>query len=423
MNIELKYGDATVQCKISDTTRLQYLVPPQGAPVPSFEQALICSVESPVDAPPLSSLLSPRKQITIVVPDKTRQCILDRILPVLTRYLLTHRVPRENIVILFANGTHRLQTEEEMQGLLGSSIWENFRVEQHDSQRDENLVYVGTTSRGTKICINKLVAEAGLVITVGGILHHYFAGFGGGPKLIIPGVAGYETAKLNHRYTIDETGNFHPECREGNLNTNPVYVDIIEGVRYLRNIFAVNVVLDTNNNPVGFFSGDPVSSHRRGANVAAETYEVRVRERADLVIVSPGGAPRDSTFVQSHKAIHHAFRAVKSGGSIIAVAACDDGIGSDTFIDWFTIPYRSLGQQLRESYTLNGHTALSLRMKLRNTGISLLSELHASTVSHMGILPASSLQDAVDSILNELPVSPLVYVIPNGSLTVPVLYD
>jgi lactate racemase len=419
MNISLKYGNALKSCHIDDRIRTEFLIPPNGAPVPSLPQALKVSLKNPVDSPPLRELVSPNDRITIVVPDKTRQSILDRLLPLLLDYLGHLGVDNEKVTVLFANGTHQKQTDAEMEQLVGPQVWKNIRVIQHDAHDDDVLEYVTTTTRGTRVTLNRNVIDTDRVITVGSILHHYFAGFGGGPKLLVPGVAGYETAQRNHSYTIDGTGSFHPACRDGNIDTNPVYRDIAEAVSAIPNVFSINIVLDAADRPTAVISGDCVASHRRASQKASELYEVPVKEQGDVVLVSPGGTPRDTTFIQSHKAIHHAFYAVKSGGTIIAVAACNDGIGSSTFLQWFGVPFTSLGDKLLTAYSLNGHTALSLRTKLNRSGISLLSELEETTVSYMGIVPVASLQTAVERILNDLPGSPLVYVLPYGALTVP----
>jgi len=423
MELKLKYGNDIISCRPPDHIRSSILEPPDNAPVSSLQKALISSINNPVDDGPLSAMIKPEMRITIVVPDKTRQCILDRILPVLIDYITQNGTAPENITILFANGTHQPQTEKEMEFILGSSIWNTLRVEQHNAHDNESMEYVTTTSHGTEIFVNKLVTNADLVITVGGILHHYFAGFGGGPKLLVPGAAAYNTAKQNHNYTIDETGAFHAGCRDGNLDTNPVYNDIAEAVRSIPNVFSINVVLDASNRTAGFFSGNCISSHRKGAVLAAALYEVPIKELADIVIVSPGGAPRDSTFIQSHKAIHHAYHAVKPGGSIIAAAACYDGIGSSTFLNWFTVPFQELGSELIKAYSLNGHTALSLRTKLERTGVTLLSELDDAIVSRMGIIPAASIEPALESITRNIAGSPLLHILPHGSLTVPILQD
>lgn len=423
MEIQLKYGNDIVSCRIPGNVRSNILVSPTETTARSLQESLINSLDNPVDSAPLSTMLSTETRLTIVVPDKTRQCILDRILPILYTYVTGCGVSKDRITILFANGTHQPQTGHDMKSMLGDDIWHSLRVEQHNARDTGALDHVTTTSRGTKVYLNKIVTGADIVITVGGILHHYFAGFGGGSKLLIPGVAGYETAKQNHSYTIDESGGFHAGCRDGNLDTNPVYLDIIEAVRCIPNVFSINVILDSLNRPAGFFSGDIVTAHRKGSELAASLYEVAIREQADIVIVSPGGAPRDSTFIQSHKAIHHAFYAVKPGGSIIVTAACYDGIGSSTFLDWFAIPYDSLGSNLVSSYSLNGHTALSLRTKLHRTGISLLSELDNTTVTQMDIKPVASLQSVLDSTIRSINGSPLIYILPYGAITVPVFIN
>jgi lactate racemase len=423
MNIQFKYGNETVSCHLPDSIRMQILKPPDTAPASLLQEALIASLNNPFDANPLFSLLKPGQKLTIVVPDKTRECLLDRILPVLYDYMVQYGASAKHITVLFANGTHGSQSDRDMRELLGSYIWNTLRAEQHNAEDTDSLRYITTTSRGTPVYVNRLLLESDLVITVGGIVHHYFAGFGGGPKLLVPGVAGYDTAQHNHSYTIDETGAFHPGCRDGNLDTNPVYLDIVEAVRHIPNVFSINVVINSLNEPSGFFSGDIITAHREGASLASSIYEVTIREQADMVIVSPGGKPRDGTFIQSHKALHHASYAVKPGGSVLMAAACPDGVGSSTFMEWFSVPFRSLGGKLLSSYSLNGHTALSLRTKINRYDISLLSELDESTVSHMGMVPSSSLQSAVDRILRNTNGTTLVYIIPYGSFTVPVLQD
>jgi lactate racemase len=423
MNIQFKYGIETISCHLPDGIRMHILKPPDKAPVSSLQEAIITSLNNPIDSDPLFSSLKPGQKLTIVVPDKTRECLLDRILPVLYDYMVQYGVSAEHITVLFANGTHKKQSDRDTRELLGSFIWDTLRAEQHNAEDTDSLRYITTTSRGTPVYVNRLIVESDLVITVGGIVHHYFAGFGGGPKLLVPGVAGYCTAQYNHSYTIDETGAFHPGCRDGNLDTNPVYLDIVEAVRHIPNVFSINVVINSLNEPCGFFSGDIISAHREGTSLVSSIFEVPIREQADVVIVSPGGKPRDGTFIQSHKALHHASYAVKPGGAILMAAACPDGIGSSTFLEWFSVPFRSLGGKLLSSYSLNGHTALSLRTKLNRNDISLLSELDDPTVSHMGMVPSSSLQSAVDRVIRNTNGTTFAYIIPYGSLTVPVLQD
>jgi lactate racemase len=423
MKIKVKYGNKTIECHIPDTIRTRVLMPPKNVPESSPRKALISSLNDPIQANPLSSTLSAGKKALLIVPDKTRQCILDQLLPIIVDYLVDNGIHSGDITILFANGTHQNQTREDVELLLGADIPDSIRIEQHDSKNAGSLEYITTTSRGTPVFVNKLVRKADIVLTVGGILHHYFAGFGGGPKLIVPGVAGYETAQRNHSYTIDVTGEFHTGCRDGNLDTNPVYLDIVEAVRHIPNIFSINIVLDSTNKPAGFFSGDIISAHRRGTALASKLHEVSIGALADLVIVSPGGAPHDGTFIQSHKAIHHAHYAVKPGGRIVTAAACYDGIGSPTFLPWFDVPEKSLGDNLLSTYSLNGHTALSLRTKVKRNEISLISELDDATVARMGITPISSIQTAIDTLSDTRAISPLVYLLPHGSLTVPILQN
>jgi lactate racemase len=420
MKINLKYGKGSISCQIENILRFLQLEPPPSTSVSSVRDTLFSSVESPVGSVPLSDFVSYKSNILIVVPDKTRQCLLHTIVPILTRMLERIGIQKDKITILFANGTHTGQTEADARKLLGDFIVDTYKVVQHASKDESSLGYLGTTKRGTEIYLNKLVLDADRIITVGGILHHYFAGFGGGPKLLIPGTAGYSTARRNHSYTIDRTGKFNSECRDGVLTGNPVYEDIAEGVRMIDNIFSINLVINPLNQITNIVSGDCIESHREGSRLAGILFEVSIEQRADAVIVSCGGAPRDGTLIQSHKAIHHSFYAVRPGGVIIAAAACSDGIGSDTFMNWFDIPYDEMGHALLNSYSLNGHTALALRDKLRSTAIILVTDLPRETVLRTGLIPAKSLQYAVDRLTESFTDNSLLYCIPNGSLTIPI---
>jgi lactate racemase len=420
MKIHLKYGKGFIDCQIDSILRFKQLEPPPSESLPSVRDALFSSVESPVGSPPLSEFVSHGNNILIVVPDKTRTCLLDTVIPFLTRMLERTGIKKERITILFANGTHTGQTETDARQLLGDYIVDTYKVVQHVAIDDSSLGYLGKTSRGTEIYLNRLVLDADRIITVGGILHHYFAGFGGGPKLLIPGAAGYVTAKRNHSYTIDRAGKFNPACRDGILTGNPVYEDIAEGVALLDKVFSINLIINAQNQITSIVSGDCIEAHRKSSILAGSLFEAPIEEKADAVLVSCGGEPRDVTLIQSHKAIHHSYYAVKPGGVIIAAAECTDGIGSETFMDWFDIPYDEMGSALLNSYSLNGHTALALRDKLRSTAIFLISGLSRDIVLRTGMIPADSLQTAVDRLIESFTDTSLLYCIPNGSLTVPI---
>jgi nickel-dependent lactate racemase len=359
-------------------------------------------------------------RVLLVVPDHTRRCRLETLLPPLLDTLEFEI--QANIQILIANGSHVVQPESTLKDLVGKTVLNRVPVSQHDSKNSEQLVTLGKTSYGTPITLNRKVEDADIIITVGGILYHYFAGFGGGPKMLLPGIAGYETIRANHRRTIDpDTGLFHPECYEGNIDTNPVYQDLVQIVDRLP-CLSFQVVLDPGGNIICSDAGPIIPVQRHLIPRVKELYTLTIPQKVPVVLASGGGHPTDSNLIQSHKAIHHAFQAVKPGGFLVIAAECGQGIGSSTFL-----PYahagsaKEIGQLLLEDYQINGHTALSLKQKAKAAHIYLLSALDANEVEKMGLIPIQNLKEAWIDIEKQIRGVVQGYVLPQANFFLPVL--
>jgi len=418
MEITLKYGEGEGSFHLPSNRIKAILRPRQPSPTIPEEEVVLRALEDPISSPPLETLFRRGDRVALVVPDKTRRCRSELFLPLLIERM---GLPDENIVIVLANGAHGLHREEEKRRLLGEGVYRRVRVEDHDAYAEGNLIYRGTTTRGTPIFINKVVAQADKVIITGGIVHHYFAGFGGGAKLIVPGVAGVQTIIKNHALSLSRDG-FHPGCVDGKLRGNPVYEDILESLKFQRVDFLLNTILNEEGRIITAVAGDPVRAHLKGCEVADDLFGVPIDEKADLVIVSCGGYPKDVNFIQSHKSIQHAFYSLKEGGVMIVLAECSEGIGSETFLEWFNYPtLAGMKRALLEDFKLNGTTALSLRWKTERAKIILISGLEEEVVRSMGLIPATSLDQAMKIAERYLPENYKAYVIPNGSLTVPKL--
>jgi lactate racemase len=382
------------------------------------------SIEPAIDE--LAALIKARisaagARLLLVIPDHTRRCRVDEILHMLLPKLETLTSPIIDIVV--ANGSHVLQPETTVRDLVGADLYDRYSVRQHDSQDQNGLHYFGATDYGTPVFLSKQVKDADVVVTIGGILFHYFAGFGGGAKMLLPGVAGYETIRINHRRTIDETsGSFHRGCREGQLNGNPVFMDLAQVDQMVPDVISLQVVLNPQKEFVFAQAGPMLSVHQQGCQVVKATYSLPLKAQADVVVASAGGFPSDVNLVQAHKSIHHAFRAVKPGGSLVMLAECREGAGSKTFMPCFAAgDSLAIGRQLLANYQINGQTALALKAKTEQVQIHLVSSLDPGLVRKTGMIPHDSLDKAWHAVQSRLPAHATGYIFPKASVYLPVL--
>ena len=374
----------------------------------------------PIASPNVQDFVSPSERLAIIVPDKTRRCRTDLYLPILLQRIESAGVRRENISIIFANGTHAAQSEKEKRALIGDAIYDSYTIIEHDAKDEASMVFAGKTIFGTDVRIHPRVADADKIIATGTIVHHYFAGVGGGAKLLMPGVAAYSTAVQNHRRTLTEDGEFHPMCRDAQTSGNPVYEDIADAVRFYPPIFYFAVHLDEHGSICDGVCGDLRAAHDVGIEKINAMYLKPITKRYDLVVVSAGGYPKDINFIQAHKSIQHAFYAVKDAGVIICLAECEDGIGNAAFLDWFRYKsFEEFRSALLSHYTMNGHTALSLMNKTKNATIIFVSSLDERDVVLMQMKPARDIEDALKKAREILPEEFSTLIVENGSRYVP----
>ncbi len=416
--MQLAYGQD--QIEFTPDSRVQWQV--LNRPGSAAEQ--VAAVEPAIDR--LSAMIRERiagagARLLLVIPDHTRRCRVDEIL---RRLLAGLEVLDSPVIhILVANGSHVLQPESTVRDLVGADIYERYEVRQHDSQDQASLHYFGRTDYGTPVYLNSLVRDADVVVTIGGILFHYFAGFGGGAKMLLPGVAGYETIRVNHRRTIDEAGaHFHSGCREGLLDGNPVYMDLAQVDNMVPDVLSLQVVLNPQKEFVFAQAGPMLAVHRQACQIVKSTYSVAIPARADVVVASAGGFPSDVNLIQSHKSIHHAFRAVKPGGVLLMLAECREGIGSKTFMSAIAAgDSAAIGRYLLTNYVINGQTALALKAKAEQVQIHLVSGLDPDIVKQAGLVAHDSLAHAWQAIQAGLPAEATGYIFPKASVYLPVM--
>ena len=419
IRFNLKYGNKEIPAELN--ARLLSVAPP--GPLPNPEQEVCQALSAPFGTPPLSEIVKPGERVVIVTSDITRYTGSEIYLPVLIDELNRCGIPDKHIEIIVALGIHRKQTATEHRKIIGP-LYGRVNVYDHECDDRDELVDLGTTSSGLPLQINRRVIEADRVIVTGTIGLHYFAGFGGGRKSLVPGVASRETCMATHFaiFNPPEQGGRNPQACTANLAGNPVHQAILEAAKRVKPDFILNTVLTADKQIARVFCGELEEAHLAGCALAKDLYTVPLEQAADLAVVSCGGHPKDINFIQAHKALDYAVHAVKPGGAVILLAACPDGFGNATFFDWFNYEDLDIFEKaLRSRYEINGQTAWSTLSKARTWRVILVSEFPREQTEKMGMEKATTLDQALQMAYKQLPENPEIVVIPDGGTILPVL--
>ena len=414
MQLRFGYGRTEQVVKIPDKNLLNILTANTIAHQRTGRDAVEYALEHPIGAGKLEELAAPNKKIAIIASDITRPVPSYILLPPIVERLLAAGCAPENITVVFALGSHRKHTEEEKRQLAGQWIYDTVRCV--DSEPDD-CIRMGITDAGTPVDITRSVAEADIRICTGNIEFHYFAGYSGGAKAIMPGVSTGNAIQNNHRMMIDEA------AYAGNLDSNPVRRDIEQAGQICGIDYIVNVVLDEHKNIVYAVAGDTVLAHRDGCAYLDKMYRKPITEQADIVLVSQGGAPKDNNLYQVQKALDNAKHAVKKGGTIILMGACPEGLGSQTFEQWLLSADtpESMIQRIHQHFQLGGHKAAAIAMVLQNAAIDLVSDMEPDFVRSIFLNPRKNAQEALDAALEKYGENATVLAMPYGGSTLPIL--
>jgi len=419
MLLEYGYGTGTQKVRVADNKVLCQLSAASsgsaGEITPEFESGeVLRALAEPIGSPALCKCVKPGEKVAIVTSDITRPMPTYKVIVPILNELNKGGVPDENIVIVSALGSHRHQTAEEHEKLIGKEACQ--RVKVIDSDPDD-CVHLGVTSRGTPVDITRSVAEADRRILLGNIEFHYFAGFSGGVKALMPGVSTPAAIQCNHSHMVEEGS------AAGILEGNPVREDIEEAGRIAGADFIFNVVLDSHKHIVKAFAGDPVKAHREGAAFLRNMYGIKIPALADIVICSQGGAPKDLNLYQTQKALDNAKHAVKPGGVIILIGACGEGMGNKVFGDWM-LGAKSPDEiidRLRKGFVLGGHKAAAIALVEKKADIYLVSEIDPETVKKMFMTPFTSVNQAYRTAQKRFGGNGTVISMPFGGSTLPIL--
>ena len=412
MELSFKIGNRTERVNVPAENLLGVLEPNAVKADLAGEAAVRRALAEPIGTPRLRDIVRPGEKIAIVTSDITRPMPTWTVMPALLEELYAAGAAPEDITLVFALGSHRGHTEAEKAHLAGERAWREITCVDLNV---EDCVHVGVTSRGTPVDIDRRVAEADRRICLGNIEYHYFAGYSGGAKAIMPGVSTRAAIQANHSRMVESAA-----CA-GRLVGNPVREDIEEAAAMVGVDFILNVVLDAHKEIIRAVAGDVTAAHRVGCAFLDTLYRKELPRRADIVLVSQGGAPKDLNLYQTQKALDNAKHAVKSGGVIVLMGSCKEGLGEKTFEEWMTTAptAHSLIDRIQREFRLGGHKAAAIAMVLENADIYLVSDLPDQLVRSLFMTPYHSAEEAYRAAAAKCGPGATVLAMPYGGSTLP----
>ncbi len=413
MKLEFGYGKGVQTVEVPDKNLMGVLVANELEHERRGADAVDYALANPIGAPKLAETVKPGQKVAIITSDISRPLPSYDVLPSVLRELEAAGIPDEDITVIFALGSHREQTEEERRRLAGDYAFD--KVKCIDSNPND-CILMGTSSNGTPFAIDRRVAEADFRIALGNIEFHYFAGYSGGVKALMPGVSTPEAIQANHSLMVS------PDACAGKLEGNPVRQDLEEALNYCPIHYIVNAVLDEHKHIVYAVAGDVIKAHRVGCEYLDKMYRKPIPKRADIVLVSQGGAPKDANLYQTQKALDNSKHAVADGGTIIVIGACNEGLGSAKFEEWLvgSKTAHEMVERIGRDFQLGGHKAAAIGMVLERANIDLVSEMDDDFVRSIFLNPQPSAQKAFDEAMEKYGPDATVIAMPFGGATLPI---
>lgn len=417
MKISLPFGRSSLSLDFPDDLPVDIIeapiIPPAADPLQTVRDAL----DHPLNEFDLTAFAG-AKSVGIAVSDKTRPIPHEHLLPPLLERLESLGISRQAITLYVAVGTHPPMTPDEFPSILPASVLARYTVVSHDSSDLDNLLYLGDTSRGTPVWINKAYAKSDLRIAVGNIEPHQFAGFSGGVKSAAIGLGGMETITHNHALMT------HPDARLGAYETNPPRQDIEEIGQRIGIHFAVNAILNQSKKIVHVLAGEPRAVMQAGLPLSRQVCQVGVVSKYKLLISSAGGHPKDINVYQAQKGLAHAALVTSPGGTVILLAACPEGTGSPHYEEWMrgkTSYEDVLDHFSAEGFHIGPHKAYQIARDASRVHFMFYSDMDINLSKALLLNPVTDLQATVDAALAELQPGERVGILPHASSTIPYL--
>jgi nickel-dependent lactate racemase len=413
MHIELPYGKGTVPLDVPEKNLLEVVVPKEYIEPRQPEQMIQEALKDPFGTERLSTLVGPGDKVGIVIDDYTRPCPTKMILPPVLAELKNAGVNDVDVLIIIATGTHTPPSTDVVKELVGDKIFRNYMILSHDAVNG-NHVTVGRTKRGNDIEVLKEYVETDFKILLGDIEYHYFAGYGGTRKSILPGISSKNTIQRNHSLLFEKHS-----CM-GVLKENPINQEMNEALHLAGCDFALSVVQNSHHRIIGAWAGKPELVMDAGVKLVDTMYKKEISEAPDIIITAANGHPHDINLYQSMKAMHTACQIVKPHGVIVLVAECPQGHGSQLYIDWLK-KYKTsqeIQQALHANFVIGAHKAFYHRITIENHPVLFVSEMNTPDVTELfGFIKEKTPNDALKQALALSGEESKVLVVPQGTTT------
>ncbi len=415
--MKLKYGQEKFKLNKDRLNESKVLLPNEQAELDNPKQEVAKALNNPIASDSLADLVEKKNPntVVIVVNDVSRTTPYAEMLPPLLDELHQAGVKKEEITFIIATGIHRPNTREENESVFGKQLVEEYSFISHNP--DQDLVDLGKLSTENQLLLNRRVVEADLLITTGVIAPHYFAGFSGGRKSILPGVAGRDTIQSNHSAMVNLLGDL-PDIKE-----NPVSLEMLEAANKVGVDFILNVVINSHKEIVEVVAGDLEKAWYQGVDISSEMYHVQLEQKADVAIVSAGGYPKDLNIYQAQKALDNANYGVKEGGSIILLARCEDGLGEETFEKWLEAADKPEDnvEKIKQGFVIGGHKAFAISKVTLDKDFILISDFEPRMTEMLYAQKADNLDEALDIIEEKHGPNYKSIIMPQGALTLPIV--
>jgi lactate racemase len=423
----LKYGKGSVSFQVPADRLLHELLGCNQPPVADLHAAYTHALDHPIDSAPLREVVRPGETVAITVSDITRGWQRNaETLPILLDGLNQAGVPDDKVTVIIAVGAHRKNTPAEFIELCGPQVCHRVRVVNHDAWDAANAVFLGRTSRNTPVEASHLALKADKLILTGGVIYHYMVGYGGGRKSVMPGICSNTTIQACHLWSMEpQAGAGRSRLAQSKMTDgNPAHEDMMECASLVRPDFIVNVVPNLEGDICGIFAGNWVSAWRRATRMVDAIYGVEIQEKADIVIATAGGYPKDINLYQTTKTMDNAVHAVKDGGVSVILSECPDIREPLEYFRWFDYPtIAEHDRALRNNYTIAGWCALITREYCRQSPTIMLTRPdNAELARRAGLIPAATIDEALKLAYGRCgKQAPSITVLPNGANTLPLM--
>jgi len=411
MRLSVPYGkDSKLEAEIDERSVLG-IIEPNEVEIGNETEIIRHALANPIGSPTLKDFLEGARDVLFIVNDPTRPTPTARVLDIIEEDIAGH-----NIRFIVATGIHRAPTEEEYLQIFTEKYYTKYRdrIHSHDSKNDE-MVHLGTSKNGTEMKVNRIGVDAHKIVIISSVEPHYFAGYTGGRKSFLPGIASFETIEQNHKLALK------PEARALRLEGNPVHEDMVDALsKVKKEIFTISTVLDKNHRIYAATAGDIYQSMEAAVEKAEEVFVAKIPRKADIV-VSVVKFPSDIDLYQAQKGIDNAKYALNEGGILLLVAKCRMGVGEDSFVRLLSSADspRDALERIEKKFVVGYHKAAKMAEVGLYAQTWAVTDLDPKLLESIFIRPFSSLQDALDRAFEEKGKDAKVLILLDGSLTIP----